>query len=60
MNIFKNINLMLFSLLFILATKFAKAQQASLRAESGVAIPLTDPQAQLFNVGGAVSVKTDI
>jgi OOP family OmpA-OmpF porin len=60
MNMFKNINIMLFSLLFILAPKFAKAQQASLRAEPGVAVPLTDPQAKLFNVGGAVSVKTDI
>jgi len=38
----------------------AQAQEVTLRAEPGVAIPLTDPQAQRFGVGGAVAVKPEV
>lgn len=38
----------------------AQAQEVTLRAEPGVAIPLTDPQAQRFGVGGAIAVKPEI
>ena len=42
------------------APTLAQAQEVTLRAEPGVAIPLTDPQAQRFGVGGAVAVKPEI
>jgi outer membrane protein OmpA-like peptidoglycan-associated protein len=32
----------------------------SLRVEPGVAVPITDPQAQRFNVGGALAVKPEL
>lgn len=38
----------------------AHAQEVTLRVEPGVAIPLTNPQAQRFDVGGAVAVKPEI
>lgn len=45
--------------LFCLPT-IANAQELTLRVEPGVAIPLTDPQTQRFDVGGAVAVKPEI
>jgi outer membrane protein OmpA-like peptidoglycan-associated protein len=38
----------------------AQAQEVTLRAEPGVAIPLTDPQAQRFGVGPSIAVKPEI
>lgn len=38
----------------------AQAQEVTLRVEPGVAVPLTDPQAQRFGVGGAVAVKPEL
>ena len=38
----------------------AQAQEVTLRAEPGVAVPLTDPQAQRFGVGGAIAVKPEL
>ncbi len=45
--------------LFVLPS-LAQAQEVTLRAEPGVAIPTTDPQAQRFGVGGAIAVKPEI
>lgn len=44
----------------VVLPSIAQAQEVTLRAEPGVAIPLTDPQAQRFGVGGAVAVKPEI
>ena len=38
----------------------ASAQEVTLRVEPGVAVPLTDPQAQRFDVGGAIAVKPEL
>lgn len=38
----------------------AQAQEVSLRLEPGVAVPLTDPQDQRFNVGWAVAAKPEL
>jgi len=38
----------------------AQAQQVTLRVEPGVAIPTTNPQAQRFDVGGAIAVKPEL
>lgn len=38
----------------------ANAQEVTLRAEPGAAVPLTDPQAQRFGVGGAIAVKPEL
>ncbi len=38
----------------------ASAQEVTLRVEPGVAVPLTDPQAQRFDVGGAGAVKPEL
>lgn len=40
--------------------QLAQAQEVTLRVEPGVAIPLTDPQAQRFDVGGAIAVKPEL
>ena len=45
--------------LFVLPT-LAQAQELTLRVEPGVAIPLTDPQAQRFGVGAAIAVKPEL
>lgn len=45
--------------LFVLPT-LAQAQEVTLRVEPGVAIPLTDPQAQRFGVGAAIAVKPEL
>lgn len=45
--------------LFVLPS-LAQAQEVTLRVEPGVAVPLTDPQAQRFGVGGAIAVKPEI
>jgi OOP family OmpA-OmpF porin len=37
-----------------------QAQEITFRVEPGVAIPLTDPQAQRFDVGAAVAVKPEL
>lgn len=42
------------------AAKTASAQSLTLRLEPGVAIPVTDPQAQRFNVGAALAVKPEL
>ncbi len=44
----------------LLIPNSASAQEVTLRVEPGVAIPLTDPQAQRFNVGGALAVKPEL
>jgi outer membrane protein OmpA-like peptidoglycan-associated protein len=38
----------------------AQAQEVTLRVEPGVAVPLTDPQAQRFDIGGAIAIKPEI
>jgi outer membrane protein OmpA-like peptidoglycan-associated protein len=38
----------------------AQAQEITLRLEPGVAVPLTAPQSQRFNVGGALAVKPEL
>src|SRR6185369_2720420 len=38
----------------------AQAQEVTLRVEPGVAIPVTDPQAQRFGVGGALAIKPEL
>ena len=45
--------------LFVLPT-LAQAQEVTLRVEPGVAVPLTPPQSQRFDVGGAVAVKPEL
>lgn len=47
-----------FGLLF--TQSVSKAQDLTLRADLGVAVPLTNPQAQRFDVGGAVTVKPEV
>lgn len=44
----------------LFTTTIAQAQEFSLRVEPGVAIPLTNPQADRFDVGGALAVKPEI
>lgn len=38
----------------------AQAQEVTLRVEPGVAIPVTDPQADRFGVGGALALKPEL
>jgi len=42
------------------APKLAQAQQLTLRVEPGVAVPLTNPQSGIFNVGVAAAVKPEL
>lgn len=42
------------------APSIASAQELTLRAEPGVAIPTTDPQAQRFGVGAALALKPEL
>jgi len=42
------------------APSLAQAQSLTLRLEPGVAVPLTDPQAQRFDVGGAFALKPEV
>lgn len=44
----------------LLLSPYAQAQKISLRVEPGVAIPLTNPQAERFNVGGAAAIKPEL
>lgn len=60
MTMFKKISGLVFGLGLLLVPSLASAQQVSLRVEPGVAIPLTDPQAQRFGVGGAVALKPEL
>jgi outer membrane protein OmpA-like peptidoglycan-associated protein len=57
---FKVISAVLFAMAMLSLSSFAKAQEVTLRVEPGVAIPLTDPQAQRFGIGGALAVKPEI
>jgi len=54
-----------FSAVLVCASVFAlptlaHAQQVSMRLESGVAVPLTDPQAQRFGAGAALFIKPEV
>lgn len=44
----------------LLSPAVSYAQDVTLRVEGGVAIPVTDPQSDRFDVGGAGDVKLDI
>jgi len=44
----------------LLAPSLAQAQELTLRGEVGVAVPLTDPQANRFHVGPAAAVKPEL
>lgn len=44
----------------LVVPSLAQAQEVTLRVEPGVAVPLTDPQAQRFDVGGAIAVKPEL
>ncbi len=44
----------------LVAPSLAQAQDVSVRVEGGVAIPLTDPQSDRFDVGGAGVIKPEI
>lgn len=60
MNIFKIISVAVLGVGLFLLPNIVHAQQLSLRVEPGIAVPLTDPQAQRFGVGGAVAVKPEL
>lgn len=58
--ILKAISVVLFGIGVMLVPQVAQAQEVTLRVEPGVAIPLTDPQAQRFGVGGALAIKPEL
>jgi outer membrane protein OmpA-like peptidoglycan-associated protein len=45
--------------LFVIPS-LSQAQEVTLRVEPGIAVALTDPQAQRFGIGGALAVKPEI
>lgn len=56
----KTISAVLVGAGLLAAPQLARAQEVTLRVEPGVAIPLTDPQAQRFGVGGALALKPEL
>lgn len=59
-NILKALSAILVGAGLFTLPSLAQAQEISLRAEPGVAVPLTDPQDQRFGVGFAVAVKPEL
>ncbi len=60
MKVLKAFSIALVGVGLLAVPSLAQAQELTLRAEPGVAIPLTDPQAQRFGVGGAIAVKPEL
>ena len=60
MKVLKAFSIVLVSAGLLVVPSLAQAQEVTLRAEPGVAIPLTDPQANRFGVGGAIAVKPEL
>lgn len=57
---FKTLTTMLAAVGIMSVALSANAQSLTLRVEPGASIPLTDPQAQHFKVGGSLAVKPEL
>ncbi len=59
-NFLKVVSVALVGVGLLAAPSIASAQEVTLRVEPGVAVPLTNPQAQRFDVGAAGAVKPEL